>query len=94
MFVTGGTSLRPDSQLFVISKCNNFPRFISACCTPHIVVSKMGQPQEYLKTDFETWARSDRYHNERLIPTDEVLDHVLHTSASLPNIAVSKAQVR
>lgn len=54
----------------------------------------MGQPQEYLKTDFETWAGSDRYHNECLIPADEVLDHVLHTSASLPNIAVSKAQVR
>lgn len=52
----------------------------------------MGVPQEYVQTDFETWARSDRYHNERLIPADDVLDHALQTSASLPNIAVSKAQ--
>ncbi|GJJ12169.1 hypothetical protein Clacol_006410 [Clathrus columnatus] len=53
----------------------------------------MGKPQEYLQTDLETWTRSDRYHNEHLINDDQVLDHVLETSKSLPNIAVSKAQV-
>lgn len=55
-----------------------------------------GRPQPYTPTDQETWTRSDRYHNARLIGTsDPSLAHTVDTSATagLPNIAVSEAQV-
>ena len=56
-----------------------------------------GRPQQPIVTDIETWKRSDRYHNERLIGTPDVsLLHAVESSAKagLPNIAVSEAQVR
>jgi len=54
------------------------------------------KPQPYAPSDLETWSRSDRYHNDRLIKPDPSLVHAVETSikAELPNIAVSDAQAK
>ncbi|EJD06021.1 O-methyltransferase family 3 protein [Fomitiporia mediterranea MF3/22] len=52
------------------------------------------QPQDFVPTNKEDWAKSDIYHNKFLIPEDPVLEFAVKTSRDngLPDIAVSAAQ--
>jgi hypothetical protein len=51
-------------------------------------------PMSGKPTTLDDWVRSDRYHNDFLIPKDAVLEHAVKKTAEngLPDIAVTAAQ--
>jgi hypothetical protein len=67
-------------------------RFASGSAQPSFKLHL--DPMSTNTTSLDDWVRSDRYHNEFLIPKDAVMEHVVKSTVEhgLPDIAVTAAQ--